>query len=264
MTNKVGMKELVNQMVEQYGYTKDDSEAVLNDLIGMIARHVKNGKAVELGGIGKFAAVEERDANDRVTYRPVYTPGKALRAAGESRTRLAAARERKYQKWAVKMICQMSPADAHEILNGIAPFTPDTETGLATLDTLSSYYGLTRQYIYGILTRFEMTHEKHPHMVRYIHREGVRSANGYDTRVALALALLMCFGRKSVLNSRAKAIYDAVKAHELGRRAMEKAAKLDRVPRRRRCRKEKNSAGTAVVMTVSPEAAFEAATAAGE
>lgn len=262
MANKVGMKELVNQMVEQYGYTKDDSEAVLNDLIGMIAKHVKNGNVVELGGVGSFAAVEERDANDRVTYRPVYTPSKAMREIASSRTRLATARERKYQKWAVKMICQMSPADAHEILNGIAPFTPDTETGLATLDTLSSYYGLTRQYIYGILYRFEMTHSKHPYMVRYIHNEGAQQ-NGYDTRVALALALLMCFGRKSVLNSRAKAVYDAVRAHELGQRAMEKAAKLDRAPSKRRCRKRKNSAGAAVVMTVAPDAA-EAATAAGE
>lgn len=261
MTNKVGMKELVNQMVEQYGYTKEDSEAVLKDLIRMITRHVKSGNAVELGGVGSFAAVEERDAYDRVTYRPVYTPGKTMREVASSKTRLATARERKYQKWAVKMICQMNPDDAHEILNRIAPITPDTETGLATLDTLSSYYGLTRRYLYGILYRFEMTHTKHPYMVRYIHNGGAQQV-GYDMRVALALALLMCFGRKSVLNSRAKAVYAAVKESELGRRAMEKASKLDRVPRKRR----KNTANVTVVATQTVETVSDAdvAVAAGE
>lgn len=236
--NKVGMKDLVNQMVEQYGYARDDSEAVLSDLVRMIAKHVTDGKSVELDGLGSFSTVEERDAKDRVTYRPVYTPGKAMRAAGESRTRLAAARERKFQKWAVKMIYQLDPDEAWQMLNRVSPITADTETGLVTLETLSSYYGMTKQYIYGILFRYEVSREKHPQMVRCIHGDGRGTKNGYDMRVALALAVLMCFGRKSVLNSRAQAVYTVVKASDVGRRAMEKAARLDRAPRRRRGRKK--------------------------
>lgn len=257
-TNKVGMKDLVAQMVEKYGYTKDDSEAVMTDLVEMIAKHVKDGKSVELGGVGSFAAVEERDANDRVTYRPVYTPGKAMREAGASRTRLAVARERRYQRVVVRKIYGMQPDDAWWLLNMVSPITADTQTGLVTLDTLSVYYGMTKRYLYGILGRFELSRENHPDMIRRINADGMRSVNGYDMRVALAMSVLMCFGRKSVLNSRAKAVYEAVKASEIGVNAMEKASKLDRVPRKRRGRKAGATAAeptTATLVTVVPQAA---------
>lgn len=255
-TNRVGMNELVSQMVEKYGYSKQDSEAVLSDLAQMISRHVADGMTVEIDGIGSFGAVEERDAQDNPVFRPVYRPGKAMREAGHYRTRLNAAREKRYQKAVVRMIYGMDPETAHTLLNSVYPIIADTQTFLVSADTMSEYYGLTKPYIYGILYRFGLTREKNPLLVRNIHRDGERSIVGYDMRVALALSVLMCFGRKSVLNSRAKSVYDTIKASDIGLRAMKKAAKLDRVPRKRR---KKTVAEAAVISMPESEVAEPAA-----
>jgi len=232
--NRVGMNELVSQMVTKYGYTKDDSRAVLTDLARMISHHVADGRMVEIDGIGSFGAVEERDSWDKPVFRPVYKPGKAMKDAGDYRTRLTAAREKRYQKAVTRMIYGMNTEDAHTMLNMVSPILADTDTELVSIGTLSEYYGLTRQYIYGILYRFDLTREKCPGLVRTIHQDGAHSVVGYDMRVALVLSVLMCFGRKSVLNSRAKEIYEAIRSSEIGQRAMAKAAKLGRVPRTRR------------------------------
>jgi DNA-binding protein HU-beta len=89
----VTLKLMAAQMAEDHQMTKVKSEAVLNDLIEMITKHLKKGERIKISGLGIFQ-VRKRAA--RMGRNPATGEAIAIKAS-----RKVAFRAAKHLKMAV-------------------------------------------------------------------------------------------------------------------------------------------------------------------
>jgi DNA-binding protein HU-beta len=52
--NTITLKHLAAQLAEQHGIAKKQSEAVLNDLVVALTKHLKKGNRIRISGLGIF------------------------------------------------------------------------------------------------------------------------------------------------------------------------------------------------------------------
>jgi DNA-binding protein HU-beta len=45
-------KDLANALAEQHQFTKKQGQQMLDDLVGLIAKHLRNGERVKIAGLG--------------------------------------------------------------------------------------------------------------------------------------------------------------------------------------------------------------------
>lgn len=45
-------KDLANALAEQHRFTKKQGQQMLDDLVGLIAKHLRNGERVKIAGLG--------------------------------------------------------------------------------------------------------------------------------------------------------------------------------------------------------------------
>ena len=92
MADNILKKDLVAQVAEAEGFTKKDTEAVIDAFIDSVVGHLEDGTAVQLTGFGKFEVVESAPRAGRnpqtgeelhipAKLRPKFRAGKNLKEA---------------------------------------------------------------------------------------------------------------------------------------------------------------------------------------
>jgi DNA-binding protein HU-beta len=74
----VTLKQMAAQMAADHEMTKVQSEAVLNDLIDMMTKHLKKGERIKLAGLGIF---QVRDRAARMGRNPATGEPIAIKAS---------------------------------------------------------------------------------------------------------------------------------------------------------------------------------------
>lgn len=78
MAENILKKDLVAQVAEQEGFTKKDTEAVVDAFVDALAGHLAEGNSVQLTGFGKFEVVESapRAGRNPQTGEELHIPSK--------------------------------------------------------------------------------------------------------------------------------------------------------------------------------------------
>ena len=96
MAENILKKDLVAQVADEQGFTKKDTEAVIDAFVDAIKVHLSNENSVQLTGFGKFEVVESAPRQGRnpqtgeelhipAKLRPKFRPGKGLKDAVEGK-----------------------------------------------------------------------------------------------------------------------------------------------------------------------------------
>jgi len=89
-TSTVSLKQLAANLAESHEMPKKQSEAVLNDLVGLVTKHLKKGEKVRLTGLG-ILQVRKRAA--RMGRNPAT--GEAIKIKASKKLAFRAAKELK-------------------------------------------------------------------------------------------------------------------------------------------------------------------------
>jgi len=89
-TTTVSLKQLAANLAESHEMPKKQSEAVLNDLVGLVTKHLKKGEKVRLTGLG-ILQVRKRAA--RMGRNPAT--GEAIKIKASKKLAFRAAKELK-------------------------------------------------------------------------------------------------------------------------------------------------------------------------
>jgi len=89
-TATVSLKQLAANLAEAHEMSKKQSEAVLNDLVGLVTKHLKKGEKVRLSGLG-ILQVRKRAA--RMGRNPAT--GAAIKIKASKKLAFRAAKELK-------------------------------------------------------------------------------------------------------------------------------------------------------------------------
>lgn len=96
MAENILKKDLVAQVADEQGFTKKDTEAVIDAFVDAIKGHLANENSVQLTGFGKFEVVESAARQGRnpqtgeelhipAKLRPKFRPGKGLKDVVEGK-----------------------------------------------------------------------------------------------------------------------------------------------------------------------------------
>jgi DNA-binding protein HU-beta len=86
----VTMKHLAAQLAENHELSKKQTEAVMNDLVGLVTKHLKKGERIRLAGLG-ILQVRKRAA--RMGRNPAT--GEAIQIKASKKVAFRAAKELK-------------------------------------------------------------------------------------------------------------------------------------------------------------------------
>ncbi len=59
-TNTVTMKDLAASLADEHQMSKRAGRAMLDDLVGLITKHLKKGERIRISGLGIFKSASER------------------------------------------------------------------------------------------------------------------------------------------------------------------------------------------------------------
>ncbi len=83
-------KDLANALAEQHQFTKKQGQQMLDDLVGLIAKHLRNGERVKIAGLG---ILQVRNRAARIGRNPA--PGEQIQIKASKKVAFRATKELK-------------------------------------------------------------------------------------------------------------------------------------------------------------------------
>lgn len=58
--NNINRSEFIQQLVDEYNYTKKSATTLVDDFLGMLTKNIEMGNEVSFHGFGKFSIIERK------------------------------------------------------------------------------------------------------------------------------------------------------------------------------------------------------------